>query len=118
MANMKEKRICERIDFPNVNGSVELMETIKPITILNASEEGVCISGADFPVGSVVRLEVDSSEDAPNISLYCKVVWATKKKSPVKRSGLLFLNTNKILFRKDLVCFVKMIDTARRQIAS
>ncbi|HNY65912.1 MAG TPA: PilZ domain-containing protein [Deltaproteobacteria bacterium] len=115
---MKEKRICERIDFPNVNGSVELMETIKPITILNASEEGVCVSGADFPVGTVVRLEVDSPEEAPNISLYCKVVWTSKKKGQVKKSGLLFLNTNKILFRKDLITFVKMVDSARRQTAS
>jgi hypothetical protein len=116
MATLKEKRIYERIAIPNASGSVELMETIKPVTILNASEEGVCISGADFPVGSVVRLEVDSPEDAPNISLYCKVVWATKKRSSDKKSGLLFLNTNKILFRKDLVSFAKIVDTARRQI--
>lgn len=115
MATLKEKRICERISFSNVNGSVELMETVKPITIINASEEGVCITGADFPVGSVVRLELDSAEDAPNISLYCKVVWATKKRSAEKKSGLLFLNTNKILFRKDLVSFAKMLDSARRQ---
>jgi hypothetical protein len=118
MATLKEKRICERIPISNVSGSVELMETVKPITILNASEEGVCICGADFPVGSVVRLEVDSAEDAPNISLYCKVVWATKKRSSDKMSGLLFLNTNKILFRKDLVSFTKMVDTARRQTGS
>jgi hypothetical protein len=116
MPSLKEKRISERISIPNVNGSVELMETIKPVTILNASDEGVCISGADFPVGSVVRLEVDAEEDAPNISLYCKVVWATKKRSSEKKSGLLFLNTNKILFRKDLVSFTKMVDTARRQL--
>lgn len=118
MANMKEKRIYERISISNVNGSIELMETVKPITILNASEEGVCIAGADFPVGSVVRLEVDPAEDAPSISLYCKVVWATKKRSAEKMSGLLFLNTNKILFRKDLVSFVKMVDSAKRQLNS
>jgi hypothetical protein len=118
MATLKEKRIFERIPLTNLSGSVELMETVKPITILNASEEGVCISGADFPVGSVVRLEVDFSEDAPNISLYCKVVWASKKRSAEKQSGLLFLNTNKILFRKDLVSFAKMVDSARRLIGS
>jgi hypothetical protein len=118
MANMKEKRISERISLSNLNGSIELMETVKPISILNASEEGVCITGADFPVGSVVRLEVDSVEDLPHISLYCKVVWATKKRGQDKMSGLLFLNTNKILFRKDLISFVKIVDTARRQLAS
>lgn len=118
MATLKEKRICERTSISNVRGSIELMEIVKPVTILNASEEGVCILGADFPVGSVVRLEVDSAEDAPNISLYCKVVWATKKRSTEKRAGLLFLNTNKVLFRKDLVSFAKMLDTARRQTGS
>jgi hypothetical protein len=115
MANMKEKRIYERIPVPNLNGSVELMETLKPINILNASEEGVCISGADFPVGSVVRLEIDHAEDLPNISLYCKVVWATRRRDPDKKSGLLFLNTNKILFRKDLITFTKLIDSARER---
>jgi hypothetical protein len=49
MANMKEKRIYERIDLGSVNGSVELMETLKPVSIINACEEGVCISGSDFP---------------------------------------------------------------------
>jgi hypothetical protein len=118
MATLKEKRIYERIPISNVNGSVELMEIVKPVTIHDASEEGVCILGADFPVGSVVRLEVDSEEDVPNISLYCKVVWATKKRSAEKKAGLLFLNTNKVLFRKDLVSFAKMVDTARRQASS
>lgn len=115
MANMKEKRIFERIDLESITGSVELMETLKPISIINACEEGVCISGSDFPVGSVVRLEIEHAEDQPNISLYCKVVWATKKKEPSRKSGLLFLNTNKILFRKDLVSFTKLIDSAKER---
>lgn len=115
MASLKEKRICERIPLSHVSGSIELMETVKPVAVLNASEEGVCITGAEFPVGSVVRLELDAEEDAPHISLYCKVVWATKKKSPEKRAGLLFLNTNKILFRKDLLSFAKLLDGAKRQ---
>lgn len=117
MANMKEKRLYERIDVSNLSGSVELMETMKPISIINASEDGVCICGADFPVGSVVRLAVDPLEDLPNISLYCKVVWASRKKDPDKKSGLLFLNTNKILFRKDLLSFTKLVDSARKQAA-
>ncbi len=117
MVGMKEKRLFERINLSNLNGSVELMETMKPISIINASEEGVCIGGADFPVGSVVRLEIDHADDLPNISLYCKVVWTTKKKDPNKKSGLLFLNTNKILFRKDLISFTRLIDSARKQLA-
>jgi len=115
MATLKEKRLCERIPISNVTGSIELMETVKPVTVLNASEEGVCIAGADFPVGSVVRLELDSAENDPHISLYCKVVWATRKKSAEKKSGLLFLNTNKILFRKDLLSFAKLLDGAKSQ---
>ncbi len=117
MGNQKEKRIYERISLPKLSGSVELFETLKPVTILNASEEGVCICGADFPVGSVVRLEIDFPEETPNISLYCKVVWASRKKDPEKMSGLSFLNTNKILFRKDLLSFAKMVDSARKQAA-
>jgi hypothetical protein len=117
MASMKEKRLYERISVSNLSGAVELMETMKPITIINASEDGVCICGADFPVGSVVRLAIESLDDLPNISLYCKVVWASRKKDPDKKSGLLFLNTNKILFRKDLLTFTKLVDTARKQAA-
>lgn len=117
MGNEKEKRIYDRISLSNLSGSIELMETVKPITIVNASEEGVCVYGAEFPVGSVVRLEIDPSEEIPNISLYCKVVWASRKKDPEKKTGLLFLNTNKVLFRKDLISFAKMVDTARKQSA-
>lgn len=115
MANMKEKRLYERVNLSNLSGSVELMETMKPISIINASEDGVCICGADFPVGSVVRLAIDPPEDLPNISLYCKVVWASKKKGLDKMSGLSFLNTNKILFRKDLISFTKFIDSVKKQ---
>lgn len=115
MASTKEKRLYERIDISNLSGSVELMETMKPISIINASEEGVCICGADFPVGSVVRLAIDSPEDLPMISLYCKVIWASRKKDPDKKSGLSFLNTNKILFRKDLLSFTKYIDSVKKQ---
>jgi len=117
MASMKEKRLYERISLSNLSGSVELMETLKPISIINASEDGVCICGADFPVGSVVRLAIDPAEDSPNISLYCKVVWTSKKKDPAKKSGLSFLNTNKILFRKDLISFEVGVDSARKQAA-
>ncbi len=115
MGNQKEKRIYERIDLPNLSGSVELFEAQKPVTIVNASEEGVCVCGVDFPVGSVVRLEIESALEPANLSLYCKVVWTSRKKDPEKMSGLSFLNTNKVLFRKDLISFAKMVDSARKQ---
>lgn len=116
MHSEKEKRTPERINLPDVNGSVELKDTVKPIAILNASEEGVCIEGADFPVGSVVRLAIDHPEDEPAISLYCKVVWSSKGRDPGKKSGLLFLNTNKILFKQDLLSFNKLIASVKQQL--
>jgi hypothetical protein len=117
MVIMKEKRAFERIPFENLGGSVELMEIVKPISIINACEEGVCVDGADFPVGSVVRLAIEPQEETPDISLYCKVVWASMRKDPEKKSGLLFLNTNKILFRKDLLSFARLIESTRKQAA-
>jgi hypothetical protein len=113
MRSEKEKRTLERIDLANVNGSVELQETVKSIAILNACEEGVCIEGADFPVGSIVRLAINQSEDSQDISLYCKVVWSSSEKDTDKRAGLLFLNTNKILFKQDLISFNRLIDSAK-----
>lgn len=112
----KEKRAFERIDLGNLSGSVELMDIVKSVSVVNASEEGVCVDGADFPVGSVVRLAINFQEE-PDISLYCKVVWASQEKNPEKKTGLLLLNTNKILFRKDLLCFARLIDSARKQAA-
>lgn len=91
---------------------IEISETIKPITVINASTEGVCISGVQVEVGSVVRLEIESSQDMDNISLYCKVAWATDKNGHEKLSGLSFLNTNKILFKKDLVSYNKLLEQA------
>ena len=113
----KEKRAFERIDLGNLSGSVELMDIVKSVSVVNASEEGVCVDGADFPVGSVVRLAINFQEEEPDISLYCKVVWASQEKNPEKKTGLLLLNTNKILFRKDLLCFARLIDSARKQAA-
>jgi|ADurb_Met_01_Slu_FD_contig_51_424529_length_825_multi_4_in_0_out_0_2 hypothetical protein len=117
MPIMKEKRAFERIGLDNIRGSVELMEIVKPISIVNACEEGVCVNGADFPVGSVVRLAIASQEEHPDISLYCKVVWASHKEDPERKSGLFFLNTNKILFRKDLLSFARLIESTRKQSA-
>jgi hypothetical protein len=117
MAIRKEKRAFERIELDSLRGSVELKETIKTVSIINGCEEGVCVNSADFPVGSVVRLVIGSREDQPGISLYCKVVWVSTKKGREKRSGLLLLNTNKILFRQDLLSFARLIDSARKQTA-
>lgn len=118
MIARKEKRSFERINLGNLSGSVELMEIVKSVSVVNASEEGVCVDGADFPVGSVVRLAINSQkEEEPGISLYCKVVWASHEKDPGKKSGLLLLNTNRILFRKDLLSFARLIDSARKQAA-
>ena len=116
MRSEKEKRTQERINLPDVNGSVELKDTVKPIAILNACEEGVCIEGADFPVGSVVRLAIDHHEEEGAISLYCKVVWSSKGKDPGRKYGLLFLNTNKILFKQDLISFNKLIASVKQQL--
>ena len=107
MHSKKEKRIHERVPFPEVKGSIEISETVKTITVVNASVEGVCISGAHIPVGSVVRLAIDDLHDIGDISLYCKVVWATEKE---KCSGLSFLNTNKVLFKKDLQSFNRLLE--------
>jgi hypothetical protein len=112
MHTKKEKRLHERIPLPETRGVVEISETVKPITIINASSEGVCIAGVQVEVGSVVRLEIESPQDMDNISLYCKVAWATDKNGHEKLSGLSFLNTNKILFKKDLVSYNKLLDQA------
>jgi hypothetical protein len=112
MHTKKEKRLHERVPLPEVRGMVEISETIKPITVVNASSEGVCIAGIHVEVGSVVRLEIESPQDMDNISLYCKVAWATDKEEHEKLSGLSFLNTNKILFKKDLVSYNKLLDQA------
>lgn len=118
MAIKKEKRAFERINLEDLRGSVELMDIVKSVSVVNASEEGVCVGGADFPVGSVVRLAIDSQAEEPDISLYCKVIWASQEEDPEKKSGLILLNTNKILFRKDLLSFVRLIESARKQAAS
>jgi hypothetical protein len=115
MHSKKEKRACQRINTPDLSGSVELKESVKTINIVNANKEGVCVEGAGFPVGSVVRLVIDPLEDTDNISLYCKVVWASQDYDTTGKSGLLFLNTNKILFKNDLISFNKLIDSARKR---
>ena len=115
MRSRKEKRVHERIPFPDVRGSVEISEDIKPITIVNACSEGVCISGASMQVGSVVKLAIDDHLGAGDISLYCKVAWASSGKKKEKFSGLSLLNTNKVLFKKDLLSFNRLIEAVQSQ---
>jgi hypothetical protein len=116
MHTKKEKRLHERIPIPDLKGSVEIREKVKPVTVVNASTEGVCISGANVPVGSVVRLAIDELQDIGNISLYCKVVWASGEAEREKFLGLSFLNTNKILFKKDLVSFGRLLELVQSQL--
>ena len=116
MHTKKEKRLHERIPIPDLKGSVEIREKVKPVTVVNASTEGVCISGAHVPVGSVVRLAIDELQDIGNISLYCKVVWASGEAEREKFLGLSFLNTNKILFKKDLVSFGRLLELVKSQL--
>jgi hypothetical protein len=116
MHTKKEKRLHERIPVPDLKGSVEIREKVKPVTVVNASTEGVCISGAHVPVGSVVRLAIEELQDIGNISLYCKVVWASGESKREKFLGLSFLNTNKILFKKDLVSFSRLLELVQSQL--
>jgi hypothetical protein len=116
MHTKKEKRLHERIPIPDLKGSVEIREKVKPVTVVNASTEGVCISGAHVPVGSVVRLAIDELQDIGNISLYCKVAWASGETGREKFLGLSFLNTNKILFKKDLVSFGRLLELVKSQL--
>lgn len=115
MKPRKEKRIHERIPFPDVRGSVEISENMKPVTLINACSEGVCISGASIPVGSVVKLAIDDHLGVGDISLYCKVAWASGEKKREKFSGLSLLNTNKVLFKKDLLSFNRLIEMVQSQ---
>lgn len=115
MKSGKEKRIHERIPFPDVKGSVEISEDMKSITLINACAEGVCISGATIPVGSVVKLAIEDHYGLGDISLYCKVAWTSEKKKKEKMAGLSLLNTNKVLFKKDLLSFNRLIETVQAQ---
>ncbi|HHO77149.1 MAG TPA: PilZ domain-containing protein [Deltaproteobacteria bacterium] len=115
MHSEKDKRTLERIHLKDMIGSVEHQEKMNSISIINASEDGVCIEGANLELDSVVRLAINQPQDTPGISLYCKVVWVSPDEVPGKKSGLLFLNTNRVLFKNDLISFNRLIDSARKQ---
>lgn len=110
MPYIKEKRIFERIPVPNVFGLVEAKGVRKDVSIINACSGGMCISGAAVPIGTVVKLHIDQPEFTQGkISLYCKVVWADKNNGS-SMSGLALLNTNRILFERDLEYYGKMLE--------
>jgi hypothetical protein len=112
MPYIKEKRIFERIPVPNAFGLVEAKGLRKDVSIINACTGGMCISGAAVPIGTVVRLYIDQPEFTQGkISLYCKVVWAEKNNGS-SMSGLAILNTNRILFERDLEYYGKMLEAA------
>ncbi len=112
MPYIKEKRIFERISVPNAFGMIEAKGIRKDISIINACSGGVCISGAAVPIGTVVRLYIDQPEFTQGkISLYCKVVWAETDNGS-SMSGLSILNTNRILFERDLEYYGKMLEAA------
>lgn len=110
MSYVKEKRIFERIPVPNVFGMVEAKGIRKDISIVNACSGGMCIAGVAVPIGTVVRLHIDNPEEAKNrISLYCKVVWADNNNGS-SMSGLALLNTNRILFERELESYGKILE--------
>ena len=117
MVIKKEKRAFERINLEDLRGSVELMDIVKSVSVVNASEEGVCVGGADFPVGSVVRLAIGSQAEEPDISLYCKVIWASQEEDPRRNQGYSPEHKQDPLPKDSLVSEAG-IESARKQAAS
>lgn len=112
MPYIKEKRIFERVPVPNVFGLVEAKGIRKDVAIINACSGGMCISGVAVPIGTVVRLHIEDPEYSQGkISLYCKVVWAETNNGS-SMSGLALLNTNRILFERELESYGKMLEAA------
>jgi len=110
MSYIKEKRIFERIPVPNVFGMIEARGIRKDISIINACSGGMCIAGVAVPIGTVVRLHIDNPEENQNkISLYCKVVWAESNNGS-SLSGLALLNTNRILFERELESYGRILE--------
>jgi hypothetical protein len=112
MPYTKEKRCFERIQVPHICGKVEHEGGKKEITIINACSGGVCISGAEMDLGMIVRLFIDHPENTETISLYCKVVWVENSSPKTTLSGLALLNTNRILFERELESFGRLIASA------
>lgn len=98
--------------LPDLPGSVETSDATHPVIILNASPTGVCIAGEAIEEGTVVRLTIEDTSGSGSISLYCKAAWSSARKRREKRTGLALLNTNKVLFSKDLAAFTKLLEKA------
>jgi hypothetical protein len=115
MLYTKEQRRFERIGLSQIDASIDIKGAPKHVNIVNATEDGICISGPDLPDGSVVRLNIQKYDTIPSakISLYCRTVWTQAKGNSHRVSGLSFLHTNRILFKKDLTSFIDLIESAR-----
>lgn len=112
MPYTKEKRSFERIQVPNICGTIELKGLKREVAIINACSGGVCIAGVDMEIGTVVKLLIDHPETPNTISLYCKVVWADCDSPENNLTGLALLNTNRILFERELESFGRLIAAA------
>jgi len=108
----KEKRLLERITIPHLNGRIELDEGAKGIYVIDATEDGVCVSGAPIPVGDVVLLNFEHPEISDPVALYARAIWSSCDHTE-RKVGLSFLHTNKILFKEDLTTFSRLIEVAR-----
>ncbi len=113
MGYSKERRTYLRKFLEHVTGTVELRDSKHQVHIINASKGGLGVSGSNLPVGSVVRVQLEVPMERPRISLYCKVVWSMGENSEEKASGLLFLNTNRILFKEDYYQYSEFLDSIK-----
>ncbi|HPC47139.1 MAG TPA: hypothetical protein PLW83_03775 [Deltaproteobacteria bacterium] len=113
MPSKKEKRGHERILLADVRGMVEHSNTSRPVTLVNASVQGVCIAGEAIEAGTVVRLSIEDNMGVGGISLYCRSAWSSEKTRQEKLTGLTLLNTNRVLFTKDLAAYGRLLETAR-----
>ncbi|MBN1635566.1 MAG: PilZ domain-containing protein [Deltaproteobacteria bacterium] len=110
----KEKRNLDRIIFSNLYGEIELKGLRKEVSIVNASEDGLCVTGIEIPIGTVVRLDIEPQPENQPISLYCRAVWSSTEEPRHIKTGLYLLHTNKILFKQDLASFSKLVAETRK----
>ncbi|MEA2101067.1 MAG: hypothetical protein U9P80_00630 [Thermodesulfobacteriota bacterium] len=115
MLYSKEQRRFERIGLSQIDASIDIKGAPKHVNIVNATEDGVCISGPELSSGSVICLNIQKYDTVPpeEISLYCRAIWTQAEGNSHRYSGLSFLQTNRILFKKDLNSFIDLVETAR-----
>ena len=113
MGYSKERRTYLRKFLRHVTGTIELRDSTREVYVVNASKGGLCVAGSNLPVGSVVRVHLEVPMERPRISLYCKVVWSMDEQAEEKASGLVFLNTNRILFKEEYFQYSEFIDSVK-----